>query len=151
MRIEKLKKEHTDIVFLMMRDFYDSPALIHKSSDRVLRRDIEDCVSGNPFIEGYVFIEDEKIVGYSMVSKSYTTEYGGICIWVEDIYFVENARRKGYGMQYFEFLEKEYDYAVRFKLEVEEENESAIAAYKKAGYDRLGYHIMSKEIDKDIV
>lgn len=149
MEIVKLTREYKDEVFSMMREFYDSPALIHKSSDAVLNRDIEDCISDNPFIEGYVFLDDSGVAGYSMVAKSYTTEYGGLCIWVEDIYFKKTARGKGYGTSYFKFLEEEYPDAVRFKLEVESENEGAIATYYKNGYDISEYCLMTKEIDKD--
>ena len=43
------------------------------------------------------------------------------------------------------FLEKYKDQAVRFRLEVEEENERAVAVYKKAGYHPLPYMQMTKE------
>ena len=35
--------------------------------------------------------------------------------------------------------------AVRFRLEVEEENERAVKAYKKAGFEKLGYVQMAKD------
>lgn len=150
MEIVKLTSEYKNEVFDMMKVFYASPALIHKSSDRVLVRDIDDCVSDNPFVEGYVFKEDNKTIGYSMIAKSYTTEYGGLCIWVEDIYFKQEARGKGYASEYFRFLEETYKDAVRFKLEVEKENIFAVAAYHKNGYEISEYHLMTKEIDKDL-
>ena len=34
---------------------------------------------------------------------------------------------------------------IRFRLEVEEENERAVKAYKKAGFERLGYVQMAKD------
>ncbi len=150
MNIRKMIREDAQAVFEMMRVFYDSPALLHKSSDRVLKRDIEDCLSDMPFLEGYIFDEIGETVGYSMIAKSYTTEYGGICIWIEDLYIKENYRNKGYARQFFEFVEKQYPEAVRYKLEVEQENEHAVAAYKKNGYNISEYFLMTKEIDKDI-
>lgn len=46
----------------------------------------------------------------------------------------------------FSFLDEKYkDQAVRFRLEVEEENERAVAVYKKAGYHPLPYMQMTKE------
>ncbi len=149
MNIVKMTEEYKEEVFGMMRMFYDSPALIHKSSDRVLMRDIEDCISDNPFIEGYVFKEGEEVIGYSMVAMNYTTEYGGLCVWVEDLYLKEKYRNKGLSTEFFEFIEKNYSNAVRFKLEVEKENERAVASYKKNGYEVSDYFQMTKEIDKD--
>jgi GNAT superfamily N-acetyltransferase len=149
MDIKKMTESDRRRVYEMMRVFYDSPALIHKSSDAVLKRDIEACLSGNIFVQGYVFRENEEIIGYSMISKSFTTEYGGICVWIEDLYFEEKWRNRGFGSQFFEFLERQYPEAVRFKLEVEKENEAAVATYKKNGYAISDYFLMTKEIDRD--
>jgi GNAT superfamily N-acetyltransferase len=149
MNIRKMTDGDRERVFGMMRVFYDSPALIHKSSDAVLIRDIDACLSDSPFVEGYVFIENGETIGYSMVSKSYTTEYGGLCVWIEDLYLGEGYRNKGFGSQFFGFLEQQYPEAVRFKLEVEKENEAAVATYKKNGYAVSDYFLMTKEIDKD--
>ena len=44
-----------DQVLELMRIFYDSPAVFHTSSDEVLKRDIEDCISDMPYVSGYVF------------------------------------------------------------------------------------------------
>lgn len=146
MQFVKITEEHRKEVFEMMRVFYDSPALIHKSSDDVLNRDIDACISDDPLLEGYVFVENGEIIGYSMVSRNYTTEYGGLCIWIEDLYLKESHRNKGYGSQFFTFLEEAYPSAVRFKLEVEKENETAVATYEKNGYREFGYLLMTKEI-----
>lgn len=150
MNIRKITEKDREELFEMMRVFYDSPALIHKSSDAVLKRDIEACLSDMPFAEGYIFEVDGKTAGYAMISKSFTTEYGGICVWIEDLYFKPEYRGKGLATRFFEFIEKQYPEAVRFKLEVEKENENAVAAYKKNGYDISEYFLMTKEIDKDL-
>lgn len=139
--------EDADEVFAMMRVFYDSPAVLHKSPDEVLRRDIADCLSDMPYIEGYVFHDGDAIVGYAMTAMEYTTEYGGLCVWLEDIYIKPPYRRQGIGSRFFTWLEARFrGKAVRYKLEVEPENAAAIAAYRKNGYDVLPYHIMSKEL-----
>ena len=74
MQIIKLTNEYKEEVFRMMKVLYASSAVIHKSSDAILTQDIDDCISVNPFIEGYVLKENDSVIGYSMVSKNYTTE-----------------------------------------------------------------------------
>lgn len=133
-------------VYAMMRVFYDSPAVLHTSSDRVLKNDIEACIGDCPYLDGYVFVVDGQIAGYSMVSKSFTTEYGGICAWIEDLYVKEEYRRRGISKQFFEKLPSMYPEIVRFKLEVEPENERAIETYKNCGYSKLHYDIMESVI-----
>lgn len=146
MKIRAMQLEDMEEVVGMMRVFYDSPAVIHAAPDEILRQDVKDCVGECPYIEGYIFEEDGKILGYSMVAKSYSTEYGGMCVWVEDLYMKEEARGLGIGTAFFRFLDEKYkDQAVRFRLEVEEDNERAVAVYKKAGYQPLPYMQMTKE------
>lgn len=147
MIIRNFKKEDRSIIFKMMREFYDSDAVLLTPTDEVLYRDIDDCLSDMPLIEGYVFDENDKILGYAMVAKSYSTECGGLCIWVEDLFIKSEYRGLGIGSSFFKFIEEKYKgQAVRFKLEVEEENQMAIAVYEKRGYGRLDYFIMSKEV-----
>ncbi|MCR4792030.1 MAG: GNAT family N-acetyltransferase [Lachnospiraceae bacterium] len=144
-----MNPSHYDEVLQMMRVFYDSPAVLHTSSDEVLKNDIEACIGDNPYLDGYVFVSDGRIAGYSMVSKSFTTEYGGMCGWIEDLYIREEFRRQGIARQFFDSLPGMYPEIVRFKLEVEPENERAIGTYKSCGYSRLHYDIMEEVLIDD--
>ena len=71
--------------------------------------------------------------------------YGGICIWLEDLYIKPDYRHSGISGKVFEFIENHYPNAVRFKLEVEPENEFAVKCYQKQQYKILTYSVMSKE------
>ncbi len=145
--IRKIDAKDAEAVFKMMREFYDSPAVITKSSDDILKKDIADCIGDSPFIEGYVFEENNMIIGYSMIAKSYSTEFGGICIWIEDLYIKPEHRRKGISTRFFKYIEKVYGkIAVRYRLEAEEENKNAVLSYKKNGFSVLPYIQMTKEI-----
>jgi len=145
--IRKMAEGDKKTVFDMMREFYNSPALITTPSDEVLERNISDCVSDMPFVEGFVFEEDHKITGYAMIAKSYSTEFGGMCIWIEDLYLLPEYRHKGTGTRFFEFLENEYKgRAVVLRLEAEHENEKAVTAYRKNGFSELPYVEMVKKI-----
>lgn len=118
--IKKMEQKDTNEVFEMMRDFYDSPAILHDVSEEVLRRDIDACTSDNPYMEGLVFRAHGGIAGYAMLAKSFSTEFGGICIWIEDLYMKPEYRGGGIGTQFFGYLEKTYQgQAVLLKLEVE--------------------------------
>ena len=84
-------------VFAMMRTFYDSPALLTKVPDDVLRRNISTCISNSPYLEGFVFEHNQQTIGYGMVATSYSTERGGLCVWLEDIFIQPAFRGRGYG------------------------------------------------------
>ncbi len=149
--IKKMEQKDTNEVFEMMRDFYDSPAILHDVSEEVLRRDINACTSDNPYMEGLVFRAHGGIAGYAMLAKSFSTEFGGICIWIEDLYMKPEYRGGGIGTQFFGYLEKTYQgQAVLLKLEVERGNTWAIEVYKKCGYRELPYMEMIKELPRGL-
>ena len=143
--IRSMTKQDKPVILQMMRVFYDSPAVQHTAPDDILEKDIDDCLSDMPFLEGFVIEQEKRIVGYAMTAISYTTEYGGICIWLEDLYLKPEYRHSGIAGKLFKFIEDYYPDAVRFKLEVEPENEFAVKAYQKYGYQISPYFLMTKE------
>lgn len=143
--IRPMKSGDKKEVMKMMRVFYDSPAVQHKASDEILEKDIDDCIGSMPYIDGFIIEKSENTAGYFMTAISYTTEYGGICIWLEDLYIKPDYRHSGISGKVFEFIEKQYPDAVRFKLEVEPENEFAVKCYQKHGYKISPYCEMTKE------
>ena len=143
MIIQEMKKEHTDEVFQMMKVFYSSPAVSTNGSDEIFMSDIQNCINDNPHLEGYVFVEQDKIMGYAMAAKSFSTEFGKPCIWIEDIYIKPEYRGKGIGSQFLVYIEQKYRDSI-LRLEVEEDNTAAVHVYKKRGFDVLPYMEMKK-------
>lgn len=130
-------------VLEMMRVFYASPAVWSSGSEEIFRNDIENCINDNPYLEGFVIEDAGEILGYVMVAKSYSTEFGKRCIWIEDIYLKEECRNSGIGSYALQFIINRFPNSV-FRLEVEEENTPAIAAYQKNGFSVLPYMEMKK-------
>lgn len=129
-------------VLEMMRVFYASPAVFSNGSEEIFAADVETCVSGSPYLEGYI-LENGDIQGYAMIAKSFSTEFGKPCIWIEDIYIKEEFRGLGIGRLFFDFI-TEKNPGCLFRLEVEEENTPAVALYKKCGFEVLPYMEMKK-------
>ena len=130
-------------VISMMRVFYASHAVLSSGSEEIFSADFEACIGECPFLEGYVFEDDGNIAGYAMLAKSFSTEFGKPCIWIEDIYLKHEHRGKGFATDFFAFVEEKYPAAL-LRLEVEEENERAVRVYKKCGFEVLPYTEMKK-------
>ena len=131
-------------VLEMMRDFYASPAVWTDGSEDIFVRDFETCISDSPYLEGYILEQAGQTQGYAMVAKSYSTEFGRPCIWIEDIYLKEQCRGQGIGRDFLNFIRKRYPDCL-LRLEVEEENQRAIRAYQNCGYTFLPYREMKNE------
>ena len=143
MLIRKMKQEDKNTIFNMMKVFYASDAVITNGSDTIFNNDIDTCISDSPYLEGFTFIKDEKIIGYSMIAKSFSTEFGLPCIWLEDLYILEEYRHKGYGSMFFKYLDENFKNVI-IRLEVEEYNLKAIECYKKNNYSFMEYKEMYK-------
>lgn len=144
-KIREMTEADTEAVLKMMRVFYASPAVLSNGSEEIFKSDIENCVGNCPYLEGYIFERDSEIMGYAMLAKSFSTEFGRPCIWIEDLYIRQQFRGWGIGTEFFAFIERRYSDCI-FRLEVEEENEKAIHVYKKCGYELLPYMEMKKLI-----
>ena len=141
--IRNMTKEDKPEVFEMMRTFYTSPAVYTDGSEEIYSDDIDNCINANPYLEGYIFENSNEIQGYAMIAKSFSTEFGKQCIWIEDLYIKEEYRGLGIGKMFFDFITKKYTDCI-FRLEVEEENERAVKLYKKCGFTVLPYMEMKK-------
>lgn len=142
-RIRKMIRDDKDIIIDMMRVFYASPAVLSNGSQEIFEADVESCVNDSPYLEGFVFEENDEIQGYGMIAKSFSTEFGKSCIWIEDLYLKPEYRGLGIGSKFFEYLEQKFTDCI-FRLEVEEENERAIHVYEKNGFAVLPYMEMKK-------
>lgn len=148
MTIRKLQKADFDNVLSMMLVFYASDALLIHPSEAVLRKTLTDALADTPYLEAFGFEENGRLAGYGMVAMSYSTEAGGLCAWIEDIYIEPEHRGKGYGTSFLAFVKERYqDRVVRIRLEAEPENERAMTVYRKAGFEILGYTQLVKELE----
>lgn len=141
--IRRMIPADKDAVLEMMRTFYASPAVFTNGSEEIFLRDIEQCTTDSPYLEGYVFEKDKHIQGYAMIAKSFSTEFGKPCIWIEDLYIKSEFRSSGLGGRFLTYIQEKYKSAI-FRLEVEQENEAAVELYKRKGFEFLPYMEMKK-------
>lgn len=136
--IRLMKEQDKNEVIEMMTVFYASEAVSTNGSREIFESDFNNCINSCPYLEGYVFEENDKICGYAMVAKSFSTEFGKPCIWIEDLYIKEEYRHKKLGSLFFDFLKENYKDTIQ-RLEVDKNNVFAIKAYKKNNFDEVDY------------
>ena len=136
--IRLMKEQDKNEVIEMMTVFYASEAVSTNGSREIFESDFNNCINSCPYLEGYVFEENDKICGYAMVAKSFSTEFGKPCIWIEDLYIKEDYRHKKLGSLFFDFLKENYKDTIQ-RLEVDKQNVFAIKAYKKNNFEEVDY------------
>lgn len=138
MNIRPMIEKDRETVLSMMRTFYTSEAVWTDGSEEIYRQDVQQCIAGSPYLEGYILEENASVIGYAMCAKSFSTEFGKPCLWIEDLYLREGYRGQGRGVRFLQYLRERYPEHLH-RLEVEQENDRAIRAYEKSGFSRLPY------------
>ena len=142
--IRRMTAEDKECVIDMMRVFYASPAVLSNGSEEIFAADVENCVNDSPYLEGYIFEEAGVVQGYAMAAKSFSTEFGKPCVWIEDLYIKEQYRSLGLGSKFLNFIREKYPDSI-LRLEVEAENEKAVRVYEKCGFEVLPYMEMKHD------
>ena len=142
MNIRKMKFEDKSEILSMMKIFYSSELVFTNGSDEIFNTDFETCINNSPYLDGYVFTQDEIIMGYAMIAKSFSTEFGKVCLWAEDLYVKKEYRGQGIIPKFIEYIKLKYPDTL-IKLEVEAENSHAVHVYKKCGFNKVPYVEMS--------
>lgn len=146
MNIEIMNRTHVEKVMAMSEIFYSSDALDHEVSMDIISDNIKTAISEDDILTGYVFCEDNDIVGFAYVTCYHETEVGGVCAQILDLYVDEKYRGRGYASQFFDYVFEKYNYAKRFRLEVVKDNEKALRVYRRIGFKEISYGQMA--IDK---
>ena len=141
--IRKFEEQDRNEILNMMKVFYSSDAVSTNGSLEIFTQSFELCVNQSPYLEGYVFEKGNDILGYSLIAKSFSTEFGKYCIWFEDLYLKPEYRGNKIIPKFIEYIEKQYSNAI-FKLEVEDYNKHAVHVYKKMGFEQMPYIEMKK-------
>ena len=146
--IRPMEEKDKAAVTAMMRLFYASPALITHGSEEIFRRNAAACVSGSPFIEGFILETQGKTAGYAMLAHSFSTEFGRPCVWIEDLYVQPPFRGLGLGSLFISFVKEKFPDSL-IRLEVERGNDDALHVYQKNGMTELPYREMIYVSDAD--
>lgn len=141
--IRPMASPDRDAVVSMMEVFYASPAVSTNGSEEIFQADFDACIGTSPYLEGFIFEDSGRIQGYAMLARSFSTEFGKECVWIEDLYIQPSFRGLGIGSAFFGFIESRYPDAI-FRLEVEPENECAVHVYRKSGFGTLPYMEMAR-------
>jgi ribosomal protein S18 acetylase RimI-like enzyme len=115
--------------------------------DPVAARDCFAAIVRNPAL-GRVWLIDAggEAAGYAVLAFGYSLEYRGLDAFVDDLYVVPARRGRGFGQQTLEAVEAAArELGVRaLHLEVERENASAQALYRRRGFRDTDRRLMTK-------
>ncbi|HIT14680.1 MAG TPA: GNAT family N-acetyltransferase [Candidatus Scatomonas merdigallinarum] len=145
LQIRKMTGADAKTVLPMVYGFYRSDAVDHAVPEETLNRTFQAAVTDGSLLEGFVLEDETGAVGFAYLSPYYACEVGGVNMMLEEIFIIPEAQGKGYGTEFFRWMEETYPEVRRFRLEVTESNQAAVRLYKKLGYDFIRYEQMAKD------
>ncbi len=145
--IRKFVPEDREDYIRFSTEFYNSSAVDKPVPREHFEQGFDEMMRSDVYVQGYMLVCDGNNVGYCVTMKTYSVEAGGITIWIDELFVLEEYRSKGLGRELFKYIEKNGDKKLRrIRLEVELENGRAISLYKKMGFEPAPYDGMWKTI-----
>jgi len=94
----------------------------------------------------WLLCEGNTIVGYIVLTIGFSFEFHGHDAFIDELYIDAAHRRRGFGRQAVEFLEKKArELGVNaVHLEVDQGNDPAFELYRRAGYESHDRFLMTK-------
>lgn len=145
--IRKFVPEDREDYIRFSTEFYNSSAVDKPVPREHFEQGFDEMMRSDVYVQGYMLVCDGNNVGYCVTMKTYSVEAGGITIWKDELFVLEEYRSKGLGRELFKYIEENGDKKLRrIRLEVELENGRAISLYKKMGFEPAPYDGMWKTI-----
>lgn len=145
--IRKFVPEDREDYIRFSTEFYNSSAVDKPVPREHFEQGFDEMMRSDVYVQGYMLVCDGNNVGYCITMKTYSVEAGGITIWIDELFVLEEYRSKGLGRELFKYIEENGNKKLRrIRLEVELENGRAISLYKKMGFEPAPYDGMWKTI-----
>ncbi len=127
----------------LLEEFYETDAVCHKIPKEYIVNTIDFALSDSPFNKIIICKHEDNYAGFCHISFTYSCEAGGMVLLIEEVYIRDAFKGKGLGTAIFEFIRQEFDGKVkRYRLEVTDNNASAIKLYERLGFEYLPYKQM---------
>jgi len=98
------------------------------------------------FGRAWLLCENQEAVGYIVLTIGFSFEFHGHDAFIDELYVDAACRRRGYGRQAVEFVEKRArEMGVNaIHLEVDDGNDPALELYRRTGYEDHDRFLMTK-------
>ncbi|MBU3811635.1 MAG: GNAT family N-acetyltransferase [Candidatus Niameybacter stercoravium] len=141
MNIRLFEEKDKDAYIKMATEMYSSEACIHGPNQKAFEGNFNGAIDeNNIYCTGLIIEEEDKPIGYCLISQSWASEFGKRMNFIEEIYLVKESRGKGYVNQIFYWIFEHYKKEdCVFRLEVSPENKEVMNIYKKHKFQPLEY------------
>jgi len=137
--------DDVDTLVVMMRDLYAHDGLAPLDEGGA-RRALLGIIGDNTLGRVFLILLANEVAGYAVLTFGYSLEFHGRDAFVDEIYLRAEYRGLGIGKRALQFLTEvcAAEGVKALHLEVERENTSAQAVYRKFGFEDHDRYLMTK-------
>jgi ribosomal protein S18 acetylase RimI-like enzyme len=141
---EPATSNEIEMLVAMMRELYAYDGLAF--DEAIARRALMGLIDNETFGRVFLIRLGNEFAGYAVLTFGYSLEFHGRDAFVDELYLRDEYRERGIGKRALQLLtEVCADEGVNaLHLEVERENTSAQAVYRKFGFEDHDRYLMTK-------
>ncbi|RNB90414.1 GNAT family N-acetyltransferase [Brevibacillus fluminis] len=98
---------------------------------------INECKKNPQKVRIVILINNNEIIGYSILVYFWSNEYGGNILFIDELYVKEDSRSRGIGAYFLNCIEK-MDNIVALQLEANTSNKRVLDYYTRLGFEVVG-------------
>jgi diamine N-acetyltransferase len=134
----------------MMRLLAEQPPGTIQFDEAAARATFQKFLSLPAFGGVWLLCEDSIRVGYIVLTLGFSFEFHGHDAFIDELYINAEYRRRGFGRQAVDFVEKKArELGVNaMHLEVDRGNDPAFELYRRTGYEDHHRFLMTKQLNQ---
>ena len=90
--IRKFVPEDREDYIRFSTEFYNSSAVDKPVPREHFEQGFDEMMRSDVYVQGYMLVCDGNNVGYCVTMKTYSVEAGGITIWIDELFVLEEYR-----------------------------------------------------------
>ncbi len=123
----------------MMCSLYQEDQAEHPPNVLLFPETVEHLVRNPSAGQIVLFQETEVLAGYAILIPHWSNEFGGVLLFIDELFVKPKHRNRGIAHRFFHYLEEVPPFgAVAFALEVSSSNPNASRLYESLGFVRRG-------------
>jgi len=135
-----------DLVFSLMQEYFEYDAIPWNSR---IRRGLKLLLENRALGQVFLIHVGQEIAGYTVVTRGFDLEFGGVFGLITDLYIRAQFRRLGLGTKTIEYLLKvcKVQNMRSIELQVQKHNKKACRFYQKLGFVSYERVLLSKSTE----
>jgi len=138
-----------ELFYRLANMFYETTEATYDTNQDNIRKTFSHCINNSPYIRGIFAIYNNEICGYALLTYTYSNEYGGKTMAIDEMFISDKFKNKGIGGHLcYKILYDYTDDITCIEESVHQDNKRVLRLCERFGFVKDDYIAMHKDIDQ---